>query len=381
MATKDYCFFAKDNELFSGDNSIDKYSNLNLNQNYPCLNSDTVCAKFVKDESKKFVNEASDDTLQARKNFSSFDKSASKTSSEYLNLGHDFDKKEFKEDGKDSNINSSTLSLHISAYENSIETSSPDSEGFKESKAKNEKLSLVKKWKNVKQILVGAKEIQNPFEFPRQSNNGSEQEPEVMQFKASQKLLKPAEALGEYYGKTDEQEEWEKDFENEEMLGLHHDGDTRIVKFSNGNIQVSKHNIPKPVNSPVPSPTTLSSLLATGFDFVILMDETKADLAKRLIDTIRNYITYEAETAYEENPEAIFVAELQKKICKGVISKMWTKMYELRPEQKWIFWGVVEGAVLMHGNEELMEVNDLALSKKIEINFVKPFKLDVVGFC
>uniref|UniRef100_A0A914QDR0 C2H2-type domain-containing protein n=1 Tax=Panagrolaimus davidi TaxID=227884 RepID=A0A914QDR0_9BILA len=75
-----------------------------------------------------------------------------------------------------SNCNSSTLSLHISAYENSFG-------GGKD---------LVK---NVKQISVGPTLInQNYFEFPRQQENEKVMEPQVISFKASQKLYNPNES-------------------------------------------------------------------------------------------------------------------------------------------------------------------------------------------
>uniref|UniRef100_A0AC34FQT0 Uncharacterized protein n=1 Tax=Panagrolaimus sp. ES5 TaxID=591445 RepID=A0AC34FQT0_9BILA len=90
-------------------------------------------------------------------------------------------------------INSSTLSLHIAAYENSNESDSADSESFKK---KSEKTSFIKKWKNVKQVFNGTTTIvQNPFEFPRQQENRLIAKPEVVKFKASQQLLNPNQLL------------------------------------------------------------------------------------------------------------------------------------------------------------------------------------------
>uniref|UniRef100_A0AC34GQY1 Uncharacterized protein n=1 Tax=Panagrolaimus sp. ES5 TaxID=591445 RepID=A0AC34GQY1_9BILA len=98
---------------------------------------------------------------------------------------------------KDSAIKNSTLSLHIEAYENSIENDNSvasvedKNQGLKES-------GFIKKWKNVKQVfLVGSTQpsvIQNPFELPRQQNNDATK-PDTMQFKASQKLLNPNDPI------------------------------------------------------------------------------------------------------------------------------------------------------------------------------------------
>uniref|UniRef100_A0AC34GY17 Uncharacterized protein n=1 Tax=Panagrolaimus sp. ES5 TaxID=591445 RepID=A0AC34GY17_9BILA len=88
-------------------------------------------------------------------------------------------------------LNSSTLSLHIAAYENSVEAYAQTNELNEEKKGS--KTDNGKLWKNAKQIIAGlVSVVQNPFEFPRQQKNQTG-EPEVMQFKASQRLLNPNE--------------------------------------------------------------------------------------------------------------------------------------------------------------------------------------------
>uniref|UniRef100_A0AC34GRQ6 Uncharacterized protein n=1 Tax=Panagrolaimus sp. ES5 TaxID=591445 RepID=A0AC34GRQ6_9BILA len=96
------------------------------------------------------------------------------------------EKDEFK---KLKSINSSTLSLHIAAYENSIKPFSADSDYGKEesSKAKGGKAGLIRKQNAAKHF--SSLFIQNPFEFPRQQENEGFKTPEIAQFKASQKLL------------------------------------------------------------------------------------------------------------------------------------------------------------------------------------------------
>jgi hypothetical protein len=78
-------------------------------------------------------------------------------------------------------INSSTLSLHISIYENSFDTVSNQFGNKKEKSLKVEKF---------KSIIASTFVIQNPFEFPRQQNNEISQ-PESSQFIASQRLINP----------------------------------------------------------------------------------------------------------------------------------------------------------------------------------------------
>uniref|UniRef100_A0A914PGT8 HTH CENPB-type domain-containing protein n=1 Tax=Panagrolaimus davidi TaxID=227884 RepID=A0A914PGT8_9BILA len=76
-----------------------------------------------------------------------------------------------------STTNNSTLSLHIAAYENSIENTSVAVRVCK-------RKSSNKSWLNVKRIVKSS-----PFEIPRQQHSSTV--PEVMQFKASQRLLDP----------------------------------------------------------------------------------------------------------------------------------------------------------------------------------------------
>uniref|UniRef100_A0AC35FKY5 K Homology domain-containing protein n=1 Tax=Panagrolaimus sp. PS1159 TaxID=55785 RepID=A0AC35FKY5_9BILA len=103
-----------------------------------------------------------------------------------LNLKkNDFEKEnEFKKA-----TNSSTLFLHIFAYENSNEANFFD--GIKEPLKQND---FIKKRENSEQIFDCLKSvIQNPFEFPRQQGNENWKTPELAQYKASQQLLNPTD--------------------------------------------------------------------------------------------------------------------------------------------------------------------------------------------
>uniref|UniRef100_A0AC35GDM0 Uncharacterized protein n=1 Tax=Panagrolaimus sp. PS1159 TaxID=55785 RepID=A0AC35GDM0_9BILA len=116
-------------------------------------------------------------------------KKASNNLSSYFGK-NDFEKEnEFKKEKLSTIIGSSTLSLHIATYEKMVEDSSSNLvNGTKEESSKQ-----IKKEKDTKQLFGGSKfVIQNPFEFPRQQENGrSQQEPEIGQFRASQRLFNP----------------------------------------------------------------------------------------------------------------------------------------------------------------------------------------------
>uniref|UniRef100_A0A914Z7L7 Uncharacterized protein n=1 Tax=Panagrolaimus superbus TaxID=310955 RepID=A0A914Z7L7_9BILA len=103
----------------------------------------------------------------------------------FLNLNNDFEARNDLKKSK--SANNSTLSLHIAAYENFIEDNA-DSERDDDSKSKTEKIALIKKWNTSKQRYIRSLSfIKNPFEFPRQQEDRPNL-PEVMQFKASQRL-------------------------------------------------------------------------------------------------------------------------------------------------------------------------------------------------
>uniref|UniRef100_A0AC34FYQ6 Uncharacterized protein n=1 Tax=Panagrolaimus sp. ES5 TaxID=591445 RepID=A0AC34FYQ6_9BILA len=194
MATKDCCMSLKRQlnlRLLNG-----QFNNLNLNQNLKCFSTDTVRSKNItKIDDKKdlyfeflqikqlrtaALSKVSDFTnSKATKNRNEWNKyEKEKLPLKCLSI---HDEKEKLKGGKLFNVNDSTLSLHIAAYENSIETS-------KEAEMKGgEKFGLINTCKNVKPLLTTF--AQNPFEFIQQENEMVK--PEVMQFKASQRLLKP----------------------------------------------------------------------------------------------------------------------------------------------------------------------------------------------
>uniref|UniRef100_A0A914QFP0 Uncharacterized protein n=1 Tax=Panagrolaimus davidi TaxID=227884 RepID=A0A914QFP0_9BILA len=128
----------------SNSNGIDnfdrRYFNLNLNENYKCSNISSLVQSNSKSKKhdKTFV---STDNFEKRKNLQS--KIVGKYGAAEEKVNNRWKK-------ESSSPSSSTLSLHIAAYENSVEsfTNALDkNKGFK-------KKGLVEKWKNVKQIFT-----------------------------------------------------------------------------------------------------------------------------------------------------------------------------------------------------------------------------------
>uniref|UniRef100_A0AC34F5R2 Uncharacterized protein n=1 Tax=Panagrolaimus sp. ES5 TaxID=591445 RepID=A0AC34F5R2_9BILA len=204
MIAKDYCLpLEASNDKLSGDSSNGQFNNLNLNQNHQSLSENKICSNIAATfDGRKNSNYAlqkvsgftdSNDIQSSKK--SNLWNNSKKLSTNYLPFNNASDKEKLKE-GKDSkSANNSTLSLHIAAYENCVEASEEcNEEGLKNEGAKS---VLLNKCKNVKQIFSGSTSvIQNQFEFPRQQQEEEEQssDPEVMQFKASQRLRNPNES-------------------------------------------------------------------------------------------------------------------------------------------------------------------------------------------
>uniref|UniRef100_A0AC35F8S5 Aurora kinase n=1 Tax=Panagrolaimus sp. PS1159 TaxID=55785 RepID=A0AC35F8S5_9BILA len=84
------------------------------------------------------------------------------------------------------NSSNSTLSLHIAACENSTEADNSD--------AKDNMIDKLSTFnKSLKKLFIS---LIDAFEIPRQQDDGKKGKPEVMQFKASQKLLNPNKSGG-----------------------------------------------------------------------------------------------------------------------------------------------------------------------------------------
>uniref|UniRef100_A0A914PB51 ParB/Sulfiredoxin domain-containing protein n=1 Tax=Panagrolaimus davidi TaxID=227884 RepID=A0A914PB51_9BILA len=105
------------------------------------------------------------------------------------------DEKRWEKKGNSSNANNSTLSLHIAAYENSI-YAEPEIFDDKNKESINETNSIKKQNNSKRSNIASIFVIQNPFEFPRQQENGGEANSlEVAQYKASQQLLSPNQPI------------------------------------------------------------------------------------------------------------------------------------------------------------------------------------------
>uniref|UniRef100_A0A914Q9J8 Uncharacterized protein n=1 Tax=Panagrolaimus davidi TaxID=227884 RepID=A0A914Q9J8_9BILA len=120
---------------------------------------------------------------EARKSSNIWKKSAKDLPLNYEN--DHIGKEEESKKGNSLNLKCSTLSLHIKAYENSVNADSFD----------GEKNDISKKKKITKQNLFDPiSVIQNSFEFPRQQENDEIKEAETAYFKANQLLISPNSA-------------------------------------------------------------------------------------------------------------------------------------------------------------------------------------------
>uniref|UniRef100_A0AC35G409 Uncharacterized protein n=1 Tax=Panagrolaimus sp. PS1159 TaxID=55785 RepID=A0AC35G409_9BILA len=181
MATKNCLLFVERKSFGSAiSDELDrnkKFSNFNLNKTSEFSKASDFQTDCKKSSNKHFDPSASLNSEEKGKK-SGFD-------SKLLNFGTNFDESEiekcWKKNDSTNTTNNSTLSLHIFAFENS-NVASPDS--FNESFQKS---WLIQKQKQINPALTFISK--NPFEFQRQQND-TVPEPEVTQFKASQRLLK-----------------------------------------------------------------------------------------------------------------------------------------------------------------------------------------------
>uniref|UniRef100_A0AC34FVY0 Pyruvate kinase n=1 Tax=Panagrolaimus sp. ES5 TaxID=591445 RepID=A0AC34FVY0_9BILA len=193
MATKGNLLSSLEKQYNSADTTSEvfdahKYANLNLNQNYKFTNSDLLSSSksislnggkqnFV--ETVAVIIKALDrrDDYQSKSTSQPWKKSDKSSIFKPLNLqnSEDFVYNNQKLHKSESSANSSTLSLHIAAYEAKIEVENKQLQELILSKSFCDRDSATD---------------ESCFEFPRQQEDKATQ-PEIMQFQASQKLLNP----------------------------------------------------------------------------------------------------------------------------------------------------------------------------------------------
>uniref|UniRef100_A0AC35GKE1 Uncharacterized protein n=1 Tax=Panagrolaimus sp. PS1159 TaxID=55785 RepID=A0AC35GKE1_9BILA len=185
MAAKDYSLSFPNNQIIVSSDALNgQYKNLNLNQNLQySLNAFSESSKIVSTENGKVMHYDFDNhgDLKSKKDFQTWKKKSAKNLSPFFGFNGVSENEKGLKKSKNTKINSNTLFLHISAYENSREVSS---------------FGLIKKRENSKQFVIDPKlVIQNPFEFPRQQDGNVFPPPETTKFKASQQLLNPNSLL------------------------------------------------------------------------------------------------------------------------------------------------------------------------------------------
>uniref|UniRef100_A0AC35FJA7 Uncharacterized protein n=1 Tax=Panagrolaimus sp. PS1159 TaxID=55785 RepID=A0AC35FJA7_9BILA len=192
--TKEGCLFSKDIFKSFGNDSGGpcngkQYSDLNLNESYktPVLTSAQL---FSNSNNNKYFDLTVSDNSEGKRKLQDWNKSSSLClNSLKVNdkTEKDETEKRWKQRSSTSNAtNNITLSLHIAAYENSIETAASDSSFVS-------KVDELKKGKSYsdKQIIISCFTFQNPFEFPRQQKGGRTKHPEIMGYRSSQRIVNP----------------------------------------------------------------------------------------------------------------------------------------------------------------------------------------------
>uniref|UniRef100_A0AC35FRX2 Uncharacterized protein n=1 Tax=Panagrolaimus sp. PS1159 TaxID=55785 RepID=A0AC35FRX2_9BILA len=184
MTTKDEFLFRKNEQKSFANSHIaeneNQCINLNINQNLKCTPIHSH-SKLYNDKQNLSV---SDNYGKNSQTWNKFPKISN------LHTFNDEIRKEKLGKNWEGNTNSSTLSIYITAHENSSKAVKFDSFHDNENNLKNNKYGSIKRHEIFDTSTFF---IQNPFEFQRQQNY-QVPESEMCQYKASQRLLNPNEA-------------------------------------------------------------------------------------------------------------------------------------------------------------------------------------------
>uniref|UniRef100_A0AC34FMZ0 Uncharacterized protein n=1 Tax=Panagrolaimus sp. ES5 TaxID=591445 RepID=A0AC34FMZ0_9BILA len=221
MATKNP-FSSLQNEKYNfGDGKSvfdnDRYRDLNLNRYHTTSSNDDIirsksCSSPDSRKSDPFIDyimEGHFDDSKMGENSNEWNKN--NLMMEFEDDRTEKDKK--RSDNKNSSRNSSTLSLRIASYGNSIDT--VNQEDKSNEFIENQK-EFGSKWKSVKHFIAdsaSSKMSENPFEFPHQQKKQNQKmDPEVMEFTASKQLLNPNQRPAIQYpeSESDDEEEYAK---------------------------------------------------------------------------------------------------------------------------------------------------------------------------
>uniref|UniRef100_A0AC34G3H1 Uncharacterized protein n=1 Tax=Panagrolaimus sp. ES5 TaxID=591445 RepID=A0AC34G3H1_9BILA len=189
-------------QTFAGTN-FPQFTDLNLNENYKCSKIDPFQSKIISNKNGgvfyAFNKPIDFNTIDSRGRTKDLwnkfgEQQLSLKFAENSNI-YDSEKvqyeKQWKNDGGESSTKSSTLSLHIAAYENAVEDRG-DSDAVLTDEKLNSSSKLGKTWKNAKQLFAKSSPpaTTSCFEIPRQQTD-SPRTPEIFQFKTSQRMFNP----------------------------------------------------------------------------------------------------------------------------------------------------------------------------------------------
>uniref|UniRef100_A0AC35ETW9 Uncharacterized protein n=1 Tax=Panagrolaimus sp. PS1159 TaxID=55785 RepID=A0AC35ETW9_9BILA len=165
--------------------------------------------------------------------------------------------------------------------------------------------------------------------------------------------------------------------EEEEVLGLHRDGEIQVLAYDDTKskqivkVMMKNPNKKKPQQSPTHSPSSISSIPVCECSVHV----DKFGILSDCLPSIKNYLLQEYMSQVENENDG---NESEKKTAKCVLEKIKID-FELKTQLAWVIYAKLKDTWIDTSFDEMLQKHT-GLIKAMEIQFSSPFGFKLIGY-